>query len=413
MSDILHLLNNKGFVRLWLSQIFSQFAVNVLIFLFIINIYQQTNSSIAVSVLWIIYSLPTLFVGPFSSAFVDISNKRHILIVSNLLQFILLFVYALFYTGNIYFMYFTAFSYSLLNQFYIPAELSSLPNLVEKKSLAYANSLFFFTQQSAVIFGYGLSGLINYIIGFKYTNILCASMLLMAFFSVYKLPDMKIKQFIGNKIDDIVKNYLLNIQKGYGMIRKNKNILLPISLMLMGQSALVVITVNTPFITEQMFKVNSAYSGLVIVIPASLGAAISGLYISKRIKQGIRKKKIVLRALFLLSILLMLSNLIPYIADNYSRIIFGIILIALVGGSFVQLIIPSNTFLQESTPENFRGRVFGNFWVLSTLITFLPIMISATFVESFGIKSLLMFLSIVCLIVFYIAKKDKHSLIYE
>jgi len=76
------------------------------------------------------------------------------------------------------------------------------------------------------------------------------------------------------------------------------------------------------------------------------------------------------------------------------RLILGMITLFTAGFAFVGILIPTQTFLQEKTPDDYRGRVFGNFWFLVTIATIFPVIFSGTLTEIFGIKILLFVLAI-------------------
>jgi len=56
--------------------------------------------------------------------------------------------------------------------------------------------------------------------------------------------------------------------------------------------------------------------------------------------------------------------------------------------AFIGITVPSQTFLQESTPKELYGRVFGNFAFMVTLATIFPVIFSGTITELFGIRML-------------------------
>src|SRR4030042_2096834 len=154
-KDYRTIFKNKSFLYLWSSQIFSQLSINILNFILLIKIYSETKSSIATSFLWVSYAIPAIIIGPIAAASVDIIDKRKMLIITNLLQCLTIFFFAFISEQSLFLLYGIVIVYSFLNQFYIPAEQSSLPAIVEKKSLALANSLFFITQQISLIVGFG------------------------------------------------------------------------------------------------------------------------------------------------------------------------------------------------------------------------------------------------------------------
>ena len=87
------------------------------------------------------------------------------------------------------------------------------------------------------------------------------------------------------------------------------------------------------------------------------------------------------------------------------RFVFSFLSVIAIGFGFVAIIVPSQTFLQESTPAELRGRVFGNFSFLVIIASVLPVIFSGSIVEIFGIKTLLLILSIVILGVFALSKR--------
>src|SRR5260221_13946401 len=123
MNDLKYLLKNYKFVSLLISQVLSQLTVNILSFLILIKLFQQTGSTIATSFIWIAYALPAIIIGPIAAAFVDFVDKKIILMVTNLLQALAVLVYAILIYKNLVFLpYAIVFMYSFLNQFYVPAE---------------------------------------------------------------------------------------------------------------------------------------------------------------------------------------------------------------------------------------------------------------------------------------------------
>ena len=77
----------------------------------------------------------------------------------------------------------------------------------------------------------------------------------------------------------------------------------------------------------------------------------------------------------------------------------------------VGIAIPSQTYLQEATPGGLRGRVFGNFWFVSTVSSMIPVILSGTATEFFGIRFLVFMLFTVSAAIYYYSKKSGRGLI--
>src|SRR5258708_3864509 len=159
MKEFLPLLRNRQFLLLWISQLASQITINMLNYLLLIRLYERTNSTIATSFLWVSYALPALLVGPIAAAGVDMFDRRKTLIITNLFQSLVVLLYGLIHKNSLFLLYGLIIIYSLLNQFYVPAEQATLPLLVKKKLLARANTIFFLSVNAAIIFGFGFAGI--------------------------------------------------------------------------------------------------------------------------------------------------------------------------------------------------------------------------------------------------------------
>lgn len=393
MKDFLPVLKNKKFLYLWTSQWTSQLTINLMNFLLLIRLFTLTGSSIATSFLWIAYSLPALLIGPFASATVDLFSRRKMLIWTNLLQALTIFVFAILQRNNLFLLYGTVFIYSLLNQFYVPAESASLPAVVSKKDLPHANSLFFLTQQGSLVLGFAVSGVLAQILGFEIAFMLCAFIVFIAFVSTIFLPEMKPESELPAKFEDAVSHFFTSISGGYQFVKENKKILMPLLILFSLQIVLSVVTVNVPVIAKDIFRISLNSAGLAIVVPAGIGAAIGTLVITKLLKRGWRKKKAIEAFLMVISLtVLLLAFLLPELR-GVTRVIVGFILTVTLGISAVGILIPAQTYLQESTPGGLRGRIFGNFWFITTAASVIPVIFSGTVVELLGIRTLMLLIA--------------------
>src|SRR5512141_2170536 len=175
------IFKNSKFLYLWSSQILSSVTINIMNFLLLSKLYSETGSSIAVSLLWLAFALRAVVFGPIGAASVDLISRRKTLMVTNILQALTIFAYVFINHHSIFILYAVVLMYSILNQFYVPAESSYLPSTVSKNDLSQANSLFFVTVQASLVLGFGLAGLIQKFLGFNGALILCSVFLFLAF----------------------------------------------------------------------------------------------------------------------------------------------------------------------------------------------------------------------------------------
>jgi MFS family permease len=405
LTNFQPVLKNKNFLIIWASQIFSQLTINIMNFVLLIRLFEETGSAIAISLLWVTYSLPAILIGPLASATVDMVDRRKMLMATNFLQCLTILLFALSHRFSFFLVYEVVFIYSLLNQFYLPAESATIPTVLTKKNLARGNSLFFITLQAALILGYGIAGVLNHFLGFDNTLYLGAFFLFLATLCVYYLPPLKTKHKIIFNLEEGIKNFFARIIEGYDFIKGHKTVYLPFLLMLSFQSALAVVVVTIPIFASGVVKIDLNLTGIYVIVPAAIGALTGAANLPKLMAKGWRKKKIIENSL--ITLFLILSSLVFVLpALNYwLRSTLAFLAIMIAGFAFVGVIIPAQTFLQETTPSALRGRVFGNFWFLTTTASIIPVVFSGTIIELLGVKFLLLLLALVTLGAYLISTK--------
>ena len=405
ISDYKFLLRNRNFLHLWVSQVLSQLTISILNFLLIIRLFETTGSTIATSMLWVSYAMPAIIVGPFASASLDMTDRKRVLMMANIFQSFVILIYAFTYEGRLFLPYGVVMTYSMLNQFYLPAEASTLPSVVKRKNLPQANSLFFLTQLAALVVGFGTAGFLKITFGFQTSLFVCSVLLFIAFVSVSFLPKLVAKDSVPKDVEKAFFKYFEKIKEGYRFIKSNSNVLAPFLVLIGLNSALLIVAVSAPALTESIYSTKVDSAGLLLVVPAAFGGLVSALVIPRLLKVGIRKRHIMQTFMLIISItLIVFALVIPHVV-GYQRYIFGILALGIIGFSFVSILIPAQTFLQEVTPDNFRGRVFGNFWFISTVASVIPVLSSGAFSEIFGVRALLTVMGLFALGMLLLSKK--------
>ena len=378
-------------------------------FVFLIWLFDKTGSAISTSFLWVAFSIPAILVGPFASATVDLIDRRKILIATNLLQSLTIFLFALANQGNIFLLFEVVFIYSLLNQFYVPAENASLPSLLPKERLAQGNSLFFLTQQGSLVLGFGIAGFILALLGFEYTLFVCAFLLFIAFLSTLFLPRLTTGNIFPDSFESAVTGFFGKITEGYRFIKGERKVLTPFLLLMIFWVSIQVMIVAVTSIAKDLLRLSLNTAGIYILVPAGIGAIAGILILPRLIAKGWRKKKIIENCLGLIGIFLFLFTfIIPFLPYSF-RVISTFISFVIIGLAFVCVTIPSQTFLQESTPKELRGRVFGNFWFLVTVASVLPVIFSGSIIEVLGIRILLLIFSLISVSAYFLSRKFGDS----
>ncbi len=398
------LLKNRNFLILWQSQISSLLTINVLNFLVIVRIFEQTNSSIASSFIWVAYSIPAIIVGPFAAAAVDIVDRRKLVVAGNLFQAVIVLLYSFLYQEYLFLSYGVIALYSLVDQLYVPAEMAILTKTVSKDDLVTANSIFFISQQTTTILAFGLAGLANEILGFQITAIIASIFLFSAFAGTLFLPKQPVVHLkVSGTMEDKLMEFLLHMKDGFHFIRHTNVILYPFFFLVWLQVSMSILVVNLPAIATEIVMTKPALAGPLVVIPAGAGAVIGTLLVTKLVQKRFRKKDIVHTGLLVLvSAFFGVSILLPMIPFWIGRFLLVVLFFG-AGGAFVSTLVPTLSFMQEKTPKHMAGRVFGNFWFITNALTVLPVIFSATLTEVLGARLMLLSLGFATLCAFLIS----------
>jgi len=409
LADFKPLLKNKNFVALWTSQLLSQLTIHVMNFLLLIVLFNKTQSAIATSLLWVAYALPAIFIGPFAASFVDMSDRRKLLMYSNLAQAVAIFAFAYTQSFSIFVLYGVALLYSALNQFYVPAEFAALPSLVKKTDYPLANGLFFLTQQGAMIAGFTVAGILNRYIGFEYTLFLCSLFLLIAFFSVKRLPTLNPAKKVPEKFDEAVLQFFSQISEGYRYLRSKPNVYIPFLTLMALQVSTAMVVVNAPNLARDILKISIDLAGIFVAVPAGIGALVGSIAVSRALKTGWSKRASIRMALGLFSVAFLYISVISFHLPYILNLGLSIVMLVITGAGFVAVFIPLQTHIQETTPGGLRGRVFGNFWFLVTIATIFPVIASGAITEIIGVRVFYFLLTVLSALGYLSIEKYKKA----
>src|SRR6185437_8041322 len=156
-ANFLRVFSERSFLFLWIGEVFTQIATNLFNFFLIFTVYQLTHSNTAVSGIVLSFTIPAIFFGSIAGVYVDRWNKKYVLLITNSIRALLLFILA-FTINNVFMIYFISLLFSILVQFFIPAESPMIPLVVRKEYLLQANALFGLAIFGSILVGYVLSG---------------------------------------------------------------------------------------------------------------------------------------------------------------------------------------------------------------------------------------------------------------
>ncbi|MGD1018343.1 MAG: MFS transporter [Verrucomicrobiia bacterium] len=175
---MLSLLDNKGFRRLWISQIALALGDAVmqmgLLEYFRVHGYSERTET---AKMFFAVALPGMLLGPLAIAYVDRWQRRHVLIVSDASRAVIVGVIAAWLLPvvmgrvafrNLFAVYVLILVIGSITTFYYPARYALIPNLVGNERLIQANTLFTTSLAIAGVGGRAIGGFVAERIGVEW-----------------------------------------------------------------------------------------------------------------------------------------------------------------------------------------------------------------------------------------------------
>lgn len=371
------LFTNFNFMKLWLAQVFSQLAANILNFALIIRVFDLAvgtkYASISVSLLVLAFGVPSIIFALLAGAYVDHMDRKKVLIVANLIRAVLV-VGFLFFDTNLVMIYGLVFVISIFSQFFIPAEAAAMPRVVDSRDLAIANSLFLFTLYGSFALGYALAGPAISAWGHNAVYWVAASSFLLATVLCIRLPKIHVasKRLDFGKINHQV---IVTIGTTTRKIVSTPRLLFPIINLTIIQMMIGVVAVIAPAIALLLFGQNLASVSGRMIIPAAIGMLMGAAVVGYWLKKAGRIAVIDIGFLLVVGVLIG-AYFLPHLKESsfYHWIItIGLLLI---GFAAAIISVTAQTLLQTNSSDEERGKIFGTLNMMMNLAASIPVLLA-------------------------------------
>lgn len=408
-SNIIQVLRIRSFLFLWLAEIFSQIAMNMLNFILIIVAFNLAKTNAAVSGIVLAFTLPAILLGLFAGVYVDRWDKKTVLFSTNIARGVLLFGLTLFHS-NLLVLYLFAFGISVVTQFFIPAEIPMIPLIVKKELLLSANALFGIGVYGSALVGYALAGPFYLVLGEQNVFFLLAvCCLIAALFITFVSHHRHLPK--NTEALHVPKTVREEVQIAFSLIRKTKKIYNALFLLALSQILVLVLAVIGPGFANQILGINVDQFPLLFATPAALGMVVGGVLIGNFFNNRSKQRSVAIGLILSAVSVLLLpygakvsSRAIVHSINAYlPRILSVNILHIMVFLSFVLgianslVFVPSNTILQEETSDELRGKVYGALSALVGICSIIPIAIVGALADLVGVTYVLIWIGILLL----------------
>lgn len=414
-------LKNKDFLTLWSGQVFSQLADKVYLVLMIALIasrFQSEDQTISgwVSSIMIAFTVPAVLFGSVAGALVDRWPKKAVLVVTNLLRGGLVFALPFLlwltkgWTGlaglpvGFYILLGITFLVSTLTQFFAPAEQSAIPLIVERRHLLSANSLYTTTMMASVIIGFAVGEPLLALADVIATNLgwtavglgkelvvgggyAIAGMTLLLLQTREKLRQAEL-DVNGNPIEP--PHIWQDIRDALRYLGDNHRVRSALGQLVILFSVFAALAVLAVRLAEVIPEIKSSQFGFLLAVGGlgmGLGATFLGHFGQRFSHAKLSFYGTIGMAASLLGLSVFGLHLVP-----------ALLLIGLLGGFAALVGVPMQTTIQEETPEEMRGKIFGLQNNAINIALSLPLALAGVAETFLGLRAVFLGLAVLMLV---------------
>ncbi|MGI8586989.1 MAG: MFS transporter [Chloroflexia bacterium] len=406
-------LHNRPFLFLWMAQLLSQLATQIINYAVFFQVSQLTDASATASAgIIICFTAPAVLFSAMAGVLVEHKSKKFTLVVTNVVRG----VSVLFYVATVALpkldvafglpiLFINTFVFSSVTQFFAPAEAAMIPLLVKRKQLVAANSLFNLTLTASQLIGFIFLGpVLVSLISYKWLYVGLFGLFVVCAGLAWRLPDpeaARISEESARQADArdgwlySARVAWVEFKEGLAFIRSSPALIIAIVYWSVAISVLFMLATIGPRFLKTVLNL-SADNLYFILVPGGIGLVI-GVVLVGRFGTEHNRGRMINYGLLAAGACLLGLALIKPVLDFAAQLINQpppptIISQAVIGamafllGMCNSLIsVPSQTVLQEQTPEDIRARVFGAFYTVSNIFLIIPLVIVGAVADLIGV----------------------------
>ena len=356
-----------------------------MLYILLILVYKLTKSNLGVSIPLLIFGFSAVLFGPSAGVFVDRWNKKHVMVISNLLRGGLTLLIIPFMNHSLIVVFIISFLIFTISQFFAPAETSSIRLLVEKRDLIAANSLFMMTLMTASIIGIGLAAPLTNFFGITYVLIVAAFLHLLSTLATLLISLEHRERQMALGFISLFKELLT----GFEFIRRKAVIRGALIKLFFSTSVLAAVCMLSVSFSEKILGIGAANFGY-LIFSTGIGMVIGGLFLG-RFGHHFKRNR-------LAHIGFLLAGLALITLSQTQNIWLVFIAIFFLGTGNAFIVTPLQTILHEKVPKVVQGRVFGvqNMFINSAF-TF-PVVILGEIADLVGLHTIIASLGVLVLL---------------
>lgn len=374
-------LKISGFKRLWFAQGVSILGDFLAIF-GVINLitFRWHGTPLQVTNVMIAYIIPITVVAPLAGVFVDRWNVKRIMIASDLIRAVL--ILGLIFVTRLEHIYVIFMLVSTVSSFFGPAQSVALRTLVPVHGLLSANALMSQAFYTMRIIAPAAAGLLVYWLGENSCFFLDTVSFI---FSAAILSTIIVMRVVSQKSgagEKSVRSLLRDYTAGSRFVLTHPAISF---VMIAMMTAMFVLSCFSPLISVYVRDQLHAGTRAFGLISAMIGVGlIVGTQTVNAVAKGFSKKYVALCGLLGLSFATFVLALFKtsFLAGAS---MFGI------GFAIAFIVVPTQTLMQQETPQEMLGRVSSSFMAVFSLSQLVGLVLSGSLADMIGIRRLFLY----------------------
>ncbi|MHB0869725.1 MAG: MFS transporter [Chloroflexota bacterium] len=404
---------NRPFMLLWSAQAISQTAQNAIWFALMVLIEEATHSTTQIGIAIVAYILPSVIFTVPAGVLVDRIDKRAVLVLTNWLRALTVLGY-IFFSHSVATVYAVTFVFSIISQFFLPAESAMIPALVGRQKLMTANSLFNLTFTISQLVGIVLiAPIVIKFFGTGALFVLIAVLFVVCGFLVLPLPGRRRPHGDDGVAEEevrAVRRFISELRETWDFIIRDRVATMAMVVLTSGATLSLVTAMLAPRFMVSVVGIR-ADDTVYVLAPAGFGMAVGAVVIG-RLSRWVPKELLIVVGmgavgvgLLLLALVTPLWGLIFQILallvtpESLPRIVSLVTVVMMVTGvmgfALSMVIIPSQTILQEQAPVESRGRIFAVQITMGNLASVLPLVFVGGLADLLGVSRVLILLAVV------------------
>lgn len=359
------LVRNSSFMKVIIAGFISSLGSKISYFALLRKVYEISNGKITdLGFLSMFEIAPFIIFGGIAGTIIDKVSRKKVMVISDILSgFVTLCVM---WINNIYLIYLMAFMASTVYAFREPAQSAFEPNLVDKENIALLNSFKASMGSITQIIGAAFGAAVVGFVGFKNAFVIDAVSFWCSALIIFTII-IKETHFIkvaGKSENGHFKEFI----DGISIMYKNSSIKLMILIDLFITFAMSMQGMLIYIFIRQTLKMGNRAEMAWGILLSSLGvgAMIGSLVIGVVVKRYKNKFKLFLNVLLFDS-----ACFTAFLLNTYFPL--SVVLFAFLGCIGTVHSIVLNTVLQDTVPDENRGKVFSTFGMLRGPISILSI----------------------------------------